>query len=62
MRPTTLSKIAEVIGAEILGSGNLSAQVTAVNTDSRTVAPGQCFLAIPGKNFDGHDYIPAALA
>lgn len=62
MRPTTISKIAEVIGAKILGSGDLSAQVTAVNTDSRSVAHGQCFLAIPGKNFDGHDYIPAALA
>lgn len=58
----TLSKIAEVIGARILGSGDRSAQVAVVNTDSRTVAPGQCFVAIAGKNFDGHDYIPAALA
>lgn len=62
MRPTSIAKIAEVIGAKVLGPGDLAAQITSVNTDSRTVSPGQCFVAIPGKNFDGHDYIPSALS
>jgi len=33
-----------------------------VSIDSRTVRPGQCFFAISGDNFDGHDYIADAFA
>jgi len=62
MRPTTITKIAEVIGAKVLGSGDLAVQIMGINTDSRTVVAGQCFVAIAGKNFDGHEYIPGALA
>lgn len=62
MRPTSIAKIAEVIGAKVLGSGDLAAQITGVSTDSRTLAAGQCFVAIAGKNFDGHEYIVPVLA
>jgi len=30
---------------------------TRVSTDSRTTQTGDCFFAIPGDNFDGHDYV-----
>ena len=30
--------------------------------DSRTIKPGQMFLAIKGNNFDGHDFVKDALA
>lgn len=33
-----------------------------VSTDSRTTRPGDCFFAIPGENFDGHDYVNDAFA
>jgi UDP-N-acetylmuramoyl-tripeptide--D-alanyl-D-alanine ligase len=33
-----------------------------VNTDSRTIRTGDCFFAISGDNFDGHDYIDDAFA
>src|SRR4030042_402096 len=33
-----------------------------VNTDSRTIKTGDCFFAISGDNFDGHDYINDAFA
>ncbi|HUT46819.1 MAG TPA: UDP-N-acetylmuramoyl-tripeptide--D-alanyl-D-alanine ligase [Sedimentisphaerales bacterium] len=33
---------------------------TGVSTDSRTTKEGDCFFAIPGENFDGHDYVPDA--
>lgn len=29
--------------------------------DSRTIAPGECFIAIQGPRFDGHQFIPDAL-
>jgi UDP-N-acetylmuramoyl-tripeptide--D-alanyl-D-alanine ligase len=35
---------------------------TGVSTDSRTTKAGDCFFAIPGENFDGHDYVADAFA
>ncbi len=36
-------------------------QIAKITTDSRQVAPGDLFVAVPGVNVDGHRYIPAAL-
>ena len=33
-----------------------------VNQDSRTIKPGEWFVAVKGENFDGHDFIEDALA
>jgi UDP-N-acetylmuramoyl-tripeptide--D-alanyl-D-alanine ligase len=35
---------------------------TGVSIDSRSVAPGDLFVALRGPNFDGHDFVAAALA
>ncbi len=35
---------------------------TGVSTDSRTTKAGDCFFALAGENFDGHDYIADAFA
>ena len=35
---------------------------TGVSTDSRTIEAGDCFFAIAGNNFDGHNYVPDAFA
>lgn len=32
-----------------------------ISTDTRTLAPGQVFVALKGPNFDGHDHLQAAL-
>ena len=32
-----------------------------VSIDSRTISEGDIFFAIKGENFDGHDFIPAAI-
>jgi len=37
-------------------------EFTGVSTDSRTAQVGDCFFAIPGDNFDGHDYVADAFA
>src|SRR5690606_9205436 len=33
-----------------------------VSIDSRTIRPGDLFVALHGPNHDGHDYVSAALA
>jgi len=35
--------------------------ITMISTDSRTLKPGEVFLALRGKSFDGHQFIPEAL-
>jgi len=47
-------------GSEIIGDA--AAAFTAVHFDSRAVSPGSIFVAIPGFQVDGHDFIDAAIA
>ena len=35
---------------------------TRIATDTRTIKPGDIFLALTGDNFDGHDYLDTAIA
>lgn len=42
------------------GAGDL--RIRGVTCDSRAVAPGSLFIAVPGERFDGHDFVPAAAA
>jgi UDP-N-acetylmuramoyl-tripeptide--D-alanyl-D-alanine ligase len=37
------------------------ARVAGVSIDSRTIRPGELFIAIHGPRHDGHDHVPAAL-
>jgi UDP-N-acetylmuramoyl-tripeptide--D-alanyl-D-alanine ligase len=39
-----------------------SSSFTGVSTDSRSTKAGDCFFAIGGENFDGHDYVTYAFA
>ncbi|MEH1811785.1 MAG: UDP-N-acetylmuramoyl-tripeptide--D-alanyl-D-alanine ligase [Nostoc sp.] len=60
----TLNQLAEVILAH---SVNLSetalTQVTSgIQTDSRTLKPGEIFVAFRGDKFDGHEFVPTAIA
>jgi UDP-N-acetylmuramoyl-tripeptide--D-alanyl-D-alanine ligase len=45
-------------GKLLSGSGN--AVVGGLSVDSRTIKPGEFFIAIRGSNFNGHDFIPDA--
>ncbi|ADK86143.1 UDP-N-acetylmuramoylalanyl-D-glutamyl-2,6-diamin opimelate/D-alanyl-D-alanylligase [Desulfarculus baarsii DSM 2075] len=47
-------------GAELTGQAPAQA-MAGVCTDSRTIAPGQLFVALKGENFDGHDFVEKAL-
>ena len=37
-----------------------NAWFTGVSTDSRSLAPGDLFVAIKGETFDGHDFVSQA--
>lgn len=58
-----LSRIIKVHPANrVLGIEYRESKFTGISIDSRTTKPGDCFFAIPGENFDGHDYICDAFA
>ena len=54
-----LWRIAEFIGAK--GDCDQEAVAMGYSIDSRTLNPGDLFIAISGDRFDGHDYVKTAL-
>ena len=58
MIPLTLSEVAEAAGGRLTGGdGTVTGKVT---VDSRTVAPGDLFVAVPGERVDGSDFLGSA--
>src|SRR5216117_4133367 len=55
----TLSQIAQFAGAS-LSAGDARVVIEKVSTDSRTLKPGELFVALRGENFDGHNFIESA--
>jgi UDP-N-acetylmuramoyl-tripeptide--D-alanyl-D-alanine ligase len=53
MRASLAPMIASITGARM----TQNASFDGVSTDSRTVQPGQLFVALRGENFDAHDYL-----
>ncbi len=62
MIAVTVDEIATVLGAQLAGTGDPTAVVSALTADSRAVAAGALFVALPGEHADGHDYVAAAAA
>jgi UDP-N-acetylmuramoyl-tripeptide--D-alanyl-D-alanine ligase len=56
MNPLPLSQIAQFAGAS-LSSGDANIVVQKISTDSRTLKPGELFVALRGENFDGHNFV-----
>ena len=56
MNPLTLSQIAQFAGAS-LSSGDGTIVIKKLSTDSRTIKPGELFVALRGENFEGHDFV-----
>lgn len=59
MKEFSITELARIIKADRAGKPG---SFTGVSIDSRTVKAGDCFFAIKGENFDGHDYVFDALA
>jgi len=56
----TIPEIASATGGRIVGPE--TGAITGVSTDSRSVAPGELFVALRGERFDGHAFIAEVVA
>ena len=54
----TLKQIARMAGGKLIGAGETS--VDRISTDSRSLLPGDLFVALRGDRFDGHFYLESA--
>jgi len=55
MDPRSFQQIAEMVGGKLHGPG--VGQVTSVVSDSRSIRPGELFVALRGDHFDGHTFL-----
>lgn len=55
----TVEQIAGITGGSLNGRGGV--QVRGISTDTRTLKPGDLFVALRGGNFDGHEFIEQAI-
>jgi UDP-N-acetylmuramoyl-tripeptide--D-alanyl-D-alanine ligase len=58
----TFAQVAEALGVAVPARLDALAGVAGVSIDSRTIQPGELFIAIHGPSHDGHDHVAAALA
>lgn len=59
----TLRTVADLLQTPLQGDPHLlGLPVQAICTDSRQLQPGSVFVALRGERFDGHNFIPQALA
>ncbi|MBC6418481.1 MAG: UDP-N-acetylmuramoyl-tripeptide--D-alanyl-D-alanine ligase [Prochloron sp. SP5CPC1] len=60
-----LSKLSQIVSTTLVNPSNTNlekALVPGISTDSRTMAPGEVFVALRGENFDGHNFFNQAVA
>ena len=63
MRRWTTEWLARAASGRIVAATlPLDAPLVGISTDTRTLAPGEAFVALRGHNFDAHDHIAAAVA
>ncbi|MBE9010940.1 UDP-N-acetylmuramoyl-tripeptide--D-alanyl-D-alanine ligase [Pseudanabaenaceae cyanobacterium LEGE 13415] len=55
----TLDQLIAIIGAAPQNLPNLDAK--GITTDTRSIQPGEVFLALRGERFDGHDFVRSAI-
>lgn len=60
MDPHRLDSIASMCGG-VLVQGDASETVTRISKDTRTLEPGDLYLALRGENFDGNRFVEAAV-
>ncbi len=58
----SMAQLAEALGVARPGGLDAAAVATGVSIDSRTIQPGELFIAIRGPRHDGHAFVSAVLA
>jgi UDP-N-acetylmuramoyl-tripeptide--D-alanyl-D-alanine ligase len=61
MKKLSITDLVRILNASVSPPGARQF-CSSVSTDSRTVQPGDCFFAITGENFDGHNFLADAFA
>ena len=57
----TAQLVAEAAGGRLV-AGQPDVAFDAVSTDTRSLGPGALFIALRGERFDGHAFVPDAVA
>lgn len=57
----TIAEILTAINGELI-KGKIDDSISGISIDTRTIQPGEAFIALAGENFDGHDFLNHALA
>ncbi|HEY9694788.1 MAG TPA: UDP-N-acetylmuramoyl-tripeptide--D-alanyl-D-alanine ligase [Oculatellaceae cyanobacterium] len=59
----TLAQLCEIISAtgSQLSDEILVKEIAGINTDTRSLKPGEVFVALQGENFDGHNFVNLAI-
>jgi UDP-N-acetylmuramoyl-tripeptide--D-alanyl-D-alanine ligase len=60
MAEFTVRDVVEATGGTVSGAQYLES-FTGVSTDTRTIKPGNLFVALKGENFDGHNFLVQAV-
>jgi UDP-N-acetylmuramoyl-tripeptide--D-alanyl-D-alanine ligase len=60
MKNLAVGALARIVGSEPADA--IDIELTGVSTDTRTLQAGDCFFAIAGEHFDGHNFVVEALA
>lgn len=55
-------QVAETLGVSVPAGLEAGVELCGVSIDSRTIRPGELFVAIRGPRHDGHDHVSSALA
>lgn len=61
MDPLSLKDIGEMSGTKII-RGDSSTRVSRISKDTRTIQPGDLYVALRGENFDGNAFVAEAIA
>ncbi len=58
----TLQQALAMLGGQAALVGDGATRITRVHSDTRTLQPGDLFVALKGERFDAHDFLPQARA